>query len=192
MTFSEINPFSPFVADLTLWDFHEPASNYNPVMYTSNPSSITSNSGSDEPNRKTPKPSAPLPAIVADRKRRRMVSNRESARRSRVRKQKHLEDLSNQLDELRIENRKLTDWFRQAVCYKELIHRENEKLRSESAVLRQHLWDLRQVLLVQRQLEQQSMINPLSAWPCMDNLTYINEEQLINAQLFNCVNVVNL
>ncbi|GFP78879.1 basic leucine zipper 43 [Phtheirospermum japonicum] len=184
MPFSEINQFPPFVADLTIWDFHEPVS-YNPGLYTSNPSPITSDPGPDEPDRRKSKTSASLSAVVAERKRRRMISNRESARRSRVRKQKHLEDLSNQLDGLRIENRKLNDRFRQAACNNELIRLENEQLRWESSVLRQHLWDLRQVLLVRRQLEQQ-LVNPLSAWSCIDNFTYLNEEQL-NAQLFNCI-----
>ncbi|XP_058740453.1 bZIP transcription factor 53-like [Vicia villosa] len=46
---------------------------------------------------------------IDERKRKRMLSNRESARRSRMRKQKQLEDLSDEASKLQIENKKLAE-----------------------------------------------------------------------------------
>ncbi|PIM96984.1 hypothetical protein CDL12_30555 [Handroanthus impetiginosus] len=152
---------------------------------TSNP---TTNSGSDEPNRdkiKNPSSGSDEPnrdnsknlgsgsgetsrlgSIIDERKRRRMISNRESARRSRMRKQKHLENLRSQANRLKVGNRELTNRLRLFVHQNRLVETENECLRSEAVILRQRLWDIRQVLLV-RQLQQH--LNPPSAWPCTNN-----------------------
>ncbi|CAK8544402.1 unnamed protein product [Lathyrus sativus] len=46
---------------------------------------------------------------IDERKRKRMISNRESARRSRMRKQKQLEDLSDEANKLQTENKKLAE-----------------------------------------------------------------------------------
>ncbi|KAK3006781.1 hypothetical protein RJ639_017200 [Escallonia herrerae] len=118
-----------------------------------------SNSGSDDPNR---------PAYVVDeRKRRRMISNRESARRSRMRKQRHLENMRNQVNRFRAGNRELTNRVRLVSHHCQVIRRENDQLRSEAVMLRQKLWEIRQFLLA-RQLQQ-------SAWAC-SNVTAINEQ----------------
>ncbi|KAL1537053.1 basic leucine zipper 43-like [Salvia divinorum] len=93
-----------------------------------------------------------------DRKRRRMMSNRESARRSRMRKQKHLENLRNQANRLKVGNREQMNRLRQIVCQTRMFRGENERLRNEAVVLRQRLWDIRQVLVV-RQLQQ--IMNPM-------------------------------
>ncbi|MBA0872627.1 hypothetical protein Goshw_017568, partial [Gossypium schwendimanii] len=64
-------------------------------MATSSGSSATQiNSGSEE-------------ALMDERKRKRMISNRESARRSRMRKQKHLDDLMTQLTQLQKQNHEI-------------------------------------------------------------------------------------
>lgn len=156
-----------------------------------NPSPVDSNSGSDEPNRKPksksrsdsddtnlhhhhpPPPADSTTTVVDERKRRRMISNRESARRSRMRKQKHLENLRNQVNRLRVGNRDTMNRLRLVTHHYQLVRIENDRLRSESVVLRQRLWDIRQVLLA-RQLQQQLTA---SAWPC-NNFTSINEETI--------------
>lgn len=132
------------------------------------------NSGSDEPTRKRTRTVADSGledvSAIDERKRRRMISNRESARRSRMRKQKHLENLRNQVNRLRVGNRELTNRVRFVTHHCHLVQSDNERLRAESAVLRQRLWDIRQVLLV-RQLQHQLSI---SAWGFNNN----NVEQI--------------
>lgn len=90
-----------------------------------------------------------------------------------MRKQKHLENLRNQVNRLRIGNRELVNRLRVVTHHCQLVRTDNDRLRSESVMLRQRLWDIRQVLLV-RQLQQQLAT---SAWPC-NNLTSMNDETI--------------
>ncbi|XP_039126671.1 bZIP transcription factor 53-like [Dioscorea cayenensis subsp. rotundata] len=81
------------------------------------------------------------------RKRKRMISNRESARRSRMRKQQHMDDLTNQVAELKNENSQiiaqvnliaeqyLNSDLENAVLRTQVIEL-TERLRSLSSVLR--------------------------------------------------------
>ncbi|WCJ27878.1 basic leucine-zipper 7 [Euphorbia peplus] len=111
-----------------------------------------SNSSSDEPNQTT--------SVSDERKRRRMISNRESARRSRMRKQKHLENLRTQLNRLRIENRELTNRFRFITYHWTGVRRDSDRLRSEHSILRQKLSNIRQIMML-RQVQEFT-----ASWPC--------------------------
>ncbi|MFS8010785.1 putative transcription factor bZIP family [Helianthus anomalus] len=124
----------------------------------STPKTNSSNSGSDD--------GCPVVVDLMDeRKRRRMISNRESARRSRMRKQKHLENLRNLVNRHKSGNRELMNRLRFAVHHGQALGQENERLRSESVMLRQKLWDLHLVLRVW-QLPNELLS---SAWPCNDS-----------------------
>ncbi|XWS24082.1 hypothetical protein CRYUN_Cryun28dG0070400 [Craigia yunnanensis] len=79
---------------------------------------------------------------VDERKKRRMVSNRESARRSRLRKKKHLENLNDQVNLLNIENQQLKNRLSLVINQCHVAWRENEQLRSESVALWAKLLDL--------------------------------------------------
>ncbi|KAH7566723.1 hypothetical protein ACOSP7_023347 [Xanthoceras sorbifolium] len=106
-----------------------------------------SNSGSDDQN---------LPVSVIDeRKRRRMISNRESARRSRMRKQKHLENLRNQVNRLKLENRELTNRLQIVMHHCQRVWTDNDRLQSEHIMLRKKLSEIRRILVF-RQLQQYS------------------------------------
>ena len=141
---------------------------------------VFSFSGSDNSTPKTNSsddgemnPAAEYDVVMVDeRKRRRMISNRESARRSRMRKQKHLENLRNQLNRFKTGNKELTNRLRVLNLHGQLLREENQSLRYESVMLQQKLWDIRQVLLV-RQLHHQLIP---SGWPCNNNLTTIYEQ----------------
>ncbi|XP_060193622.1 bZIP transcription factor 2-like [Lycium barbarum] len=139
----------------------------------SKPNSIHSSSGSDEPggnnnnnnnSNRCPDKRKRKPTTsnrdIDERKRRRMVSNRESARRSRMRKQKHLENLRNLANGLKLANRELMNRLRLITHQCQLVQCDNERLRTESAMLRERLEAIRQILIL-RQLEQ---FNSYSAW----------------------------
>ncbi|KAH7520331.1 light-inducible protein CPRF2 [Ziziphus jujuba] len=179
------NPFPAFDGGFTPWDFSEV---FPPVDHEGSPKPVTSNSGSgdfqttssspkavvsgsgsDEPNRYhgkikttccTDEPSNRPVSVVDERRRRRMISNRESARRSRMRKQKHLENLRSQVNRFRVENRELTNRLRFALYHFQRVHTDNIRLRSEYSMLQQKLSDIRQIMLF-RQLQHFP-----ASWPC--------------------------
>lgn len=142
------------------------------------PKAVVSSSGSDDPNEpnksnqnhansncSSDDPNPITVSMIDDRKRRRMISNRESARRSRMRKQRHLENLRYQVNKLKIENRELTNRLRLVLYHCNTVRRDNEQLRYEHSMLRQKLSNIRQFLML-KQLQQFT-----SAWPCNNTTT---------------------
>lgn len=80
--------------------------------------------------------------VIDERKQRRMISNRESARRSRMRKQRHLDELWSQVLRLRSENHNLLDKLNHVSDSHDKVVQENEKLKEEASDLRQMLTDI--------------------------------------------------
>ncbi|WOL00288.1 hypothetical protein Cni_G09001 [Canna indica] len=73
--------------------------------------------------------------VIDERKRKRMVSNRESARRSRMRKQQRLDDLMNQEAQLKQHNGEISMQI-------DLMTQQYTSVESENAVLRAQLSEL--------------------------------------------------
>lgn len=80
--------------------------------------------------------------VIDERKQRRMISNRESARRSRMRKQRHLDELWSQVLRLRTENHNLIDKLNHVSESHDRVVQENAKLKEEASDLRQMLTDI--------------------------------------------------
>jgi hypothetical protein len=83
--------------------------------------------------------------VINERKQRRMVSNRESARRSRMRKQRHLDELLSQVAWLRSENHQLLDKLNQASDSNDLVLQENLSLKEENLELRQVITSMKKL-----------------------------------------------
>ncbi|CAH9124403.1 unnamed protein product [Cuscuta epithymum] len=105
---------------------------------TSSPGSsgVQNNSGSDQED---------LQLVMDERKRKRMISNRESARRSRMRKQKHLDDLMAQVAQLRKENGQILSYMNISTQHYLNAEAENSILRAQVAELTHRLESLNDI-----------------------------------------------
>ncbi|OMO58437.1 hypothetical protein COLO4_34637 [Corchorus olitorius] len=102
--------------------------------------------------------------IMDEKKRKRMLSNRESARRSRMKKQKLLEDLVNEVASLKAEIRKNSDNFEILMQKTLVLESENNLLEAEKMDLAHHLRNLE---FIQTHMELLQMNNNnLESWQC--------------------------
>ncbi|KAL0365548.1 UNVERIFIED_CONTAM: bZIP transcription factor 44 [Sesamum angustifolium] len=99
-------------------------------------SSGLQNSGSEED----------LQLLMDQRKRKRMISNRESARRSRLRKQKHLDDLMAQVAQLRKENHQILTGLNLTTQQYLNVESDNSILRAQAAELSHRLQSLNEIV----------------------------------------------
>ncbi|XP_030950584.1 bZIP transcription factor 44-like [Quercus lobata] len=87
-----------------------------------------------------------LQVLMDQRKRKRMQSNRESARRSRMRKQKHLDDLMGQVTQLSKDNNQILTSIKITTQHFMNIEAENSILRAQVVELSQRLESLNGIL----------------------------------------------
>ncbi|XP_010496052.1 PREDICTED: basic leucine zipper 43-like [Camelina sativa] len=131
---------SPYPSSVTIsTPFPSNCQNSNPLygfqISTNNPQSMSlssNNSTSDEAEEHQTNNN-----IINERKQRRMISNRESARRSRMRKQRHLDELWSQVMWLRIENHQLLDKLNNLSESYEKVLQENAQLKEETSELKE-------------------------------------------------------
>ncbi|RDY01331.1 bZIP transcription factor 44, partial [Mucuna pruriens] len=129
------------------------------------------NSGSEED----------LQAVMDQRKRKRMISNRESARRSRMRKQKHLDDLVSQVAQLRKDNQQILTSVNITTQQYLSVEAENSVLRAQVGELSHRLESLNEIIEVLNAttfLEplNNSFFNPL-------NMGYLNHPIMASADI---------
>ncbi|KAF5753003.1 bZIP transcription factor family protein [Tripterygium wilfordii] len=87
-----------------------------------------------------------LQQVMDNRKRKRMLSNRESARRSRQRKQKLVDDLMEQVGQLRQENNQILTTIDMTTQLYLNVEAENSVLRAQMAELTQRLQSLNEIM----------------------------------------------
>ncbi|KAA0064465.1 bZIP transcription factor 53-like [Cucumis melo var. makuwa] len=109
-----------------------------------------SNSGSQDS-------SQAVSLIDEERRRKRMISNRESARRSRLRKKRHLENLAVQTDRLKMKNQELKRQLNLVVNRYYMVRRQNEGLWSEFVALHARLSDLYRISVPMQEKENSCM-----------------------------------
>ncbi|XP_039008676.1 bZIP transcription factor 53-like [Hibiscus syriacus] len=85
-------------------------------------------------------------ANIDERKRKRMLSNRESARRSRIRKQKQLEDFFKEVSALQKDNGQLSEKINVATQRYIEMENANNVLRAQARELTERLRSLNSVL----------------------------------------------
>jgi hypothetical protein len=95
-------------------------------------STLLQNSGSDED-------------LLDQKKRKRMISNRESARRSRMRKQKHVENLMEQVTQLRKENQHVITSISVTTQHYLKVESENSVLRAQMDEIGHRLESLNEI-----------------------------------------------
>ncbi|CAH8364067.1 unnamed protein product [Eruca vesicaria subsp. sativa] len=100
-----------------------------------------------------------------ERRKKRKRSNRESARRSRIKKQKHIEEVKSHLNQLTTKNRELVNRLRYVMHYCQRAKMENDRLRLEQQILHDKLLNFRQALVL-RQVQQSSTCATCS---CVDS-----------------------
>ena len=84
--------------------------------------------------------------LMDQRKERRMLSNRESARRSRMKKQKRLGDLINQVTQLKAENKQILTKINVVMQNYDAVEAENSILRSQVMELTERLKSMKSTL----------------------------------------------
>lgn len=87
-----------------------------------------------------------LGALMDQKKRKRMLSNRESARRSRLRKQKHLDDLMAQLSQLKKENSHILTTLNLRTQHYLAVEAKNSVLKTQTMELTYRLNSLNEIL----------------------------------------------
>ncbi|KAG4164695.1 hypothetical protein ERO13_A13G032800v2 [Gossypium hirsutum] len=84
--------------------------------------------------------------LMEERKRKRKVSNRESARRSRMRKKKHLDDLTAELTQLREDNHQIIMSLNITMQRYLHVEAENSVLRAQTNELSGRLESLEDII----------------------------------------------
>lgn len=103
-----------------------------------------------------------------ERKRKRMISNRESARRSRQRKQSHLDELNAQVSKLRRENGQIIDVLKVTTQHYLTVEAENTVLKTQMMELTSRLNSLNEILNIVKEVYDDGM-KPWSMMNMMSN-----------------------
>ncbi|KAL9271931.1 bZIP transcription factor 53-like protein [Drosera capensis] len=99
-------------------------------------------------------------ANIDERKRKRMISNRESARRSRMRKQQHLDELIKEAAKLQAENAEIKKRTASATQMYMGVESENNVLRAQVTELTDRLRSLNSVLEIVEEVSGLAMDIP--------------------------------
>ncbi|GLU02875.1 hypothetical protein SLE2022_201080 [Rubroshorea leprosula] len=155
-------------------------------------SSSGASSGSGSPQIQNSGSEEDLQVLMDQRKRKRMISNRESARRSRMRKQKHLNDLMEQVAQLREENNQIITSINITTQHFLNIEAENSVLRAQAGELTHRLQSLNEIITVLNAGQaafncedtSSSFIEPVDGFLNPLNMAYLNQPIMASPDLF--------
>ncbi|CAH2079780.1 unnamed protein product [Thlaspi arvense] len=129
-------PYFPTVSSPFRANGQIPDSFYSFQSGVNTPQFITINNSTSDEGEKNQRD------IMNERKQRKKVSNRESARRSRMRKQRQLDELLSQVMWLRNENHQLLIKINRVLESREKVIEENVHLKDETSELKQMISDM--------------------------------------------------
>ncbi|XP_068663075.1 bZIP transcription factor 53-like [Aristolochia californica] len=126
--------------------------------------------------------------LMDQRKKRRMLSNRESARRSRMKKQQHLDDLINQAAKLKNENSETLSRVNVATHHFMKVDAENTVLRTQVMELTERLQSLNSVLRFMEEISGLAMDIPEIPDPLLKpwQLPCPSQPIMASADMFQC------
>lgn len=120
-----------------------------------------------------------------------MQSNRESARRSRMRKQQHLDELVGEASELKKENNQILSNINITTQHYMKVEAENSILRAQMMELSQRLDSLNEILAFINNANSSTCENDQGFEPIIDgimnplNMPYINQPIMASADMFD-------
>lgn len=120
-----------------------------------------------------------------------MLSNRESARRSRQRKQKHLDDLTAQASQLRKENAQIVTALNVTTQHYLGVEAENSVLRTQMMELTHRLQSLNEILNCMNAASREASAE-LFCDDEDDGLMMMRQQQLLQLQPWSLMEVGNL
>lgn len=128
-----------------------------------------------------------------ERKRKRMISNRESARRSRMKKQQRVDELFGEMSQLQSQNKVVMNKINQATDMFVGVASENNVLRAQLSELSDRLYSLNTVLSIVEEVSGLAMDIPqmpdtlMEPWQIPDALMEPWQQPITaSADMFNC------
>ncbi|KAK9060390.1 hypothetical protein SSX86_021094 [Deinandra increscens subsp. villosa] len=115
-------------------------------MATSSGTTMTSSGGSYPYPVQSSGSEEDLKQLLDQKRKKRMISNRESARRSRERKQRHIDELTSQVSQLRKDNSQMMASVSVTTQHCVNLETENRVLRAQVAELSQQLQSLNEII----------------------------------------------
>uniref|UniRef100_A0A7N0TTT2 BZIP domain-containing protein n=1 Tax=Kalanchoe fedtschenkoi TaxID=63787 RepID=A0A7N0TTT2_KALFE len=128
---------------------------------------------------------SPQSGVPDERKRKRMLSNRESARRSRLKKLKQMDDLIGQVSQLKSENEQMMQRIATTERSYDYVAAEKDILRAEAMALTNRLRSLNDFIYMAEQVNGLAMDIPESLvepW----QLPYQAPQFTASANVFQC------
>ncbi|CAN4080126.1 unnamed protein product [Withania somnifera] len=122
--------------------------------------------------------------LMDQRKRKRMISNRESARRSRMKKQTHMNELTAQVNHLKEQNNQIVTSINRLTQVYLNVEAENSVLRAQMAELSHRLQSLKEIInCINSAIDEPQVIGDddfLNPW----NLLHLNQPIMASADAF--------
>ncbi|KAL1827321.1 hypothetical protein DCAR_0206482 [Daucus carota subsp. sativus] len=128
-----------------------------------------------------------------ERKRKRMISNRESARRSRMKKQQRVDELFGEVNQLQNQNKVVMHKINEATDKFVAVATENNVLRAQMSELADRLYALNSVLSIVEEVSGLAMDIPqipdtlMEPWQIPDALMEPWQQPIMaSVDMFNC------